>query len=41
VDTGPLLARMPRSLTPLDDGLSTYLAPGARPSVTLTLDGRD
>jgi len=29
VDTGPLLARMPRRLTPLDEGLASYLAPGA------------
>ena len=27
VDTGPLLARMPRRLTPLDEALTTYLAP--------------
>ena len=25
VDLGPLLARMPRRLTPLDEGLATYL----------------
>jgi NADH dehydrogenase len=29
----PLLARMPRRLTPLDEGLATYLAPGAGPAV--------
>jgi uncharacterized protein YbjT (DUF2867 family)/ligand-binding SRPBCC domain-containing protein len=27
VDVGPLLARMPRRLTPLDEGLATYLGP--------------
>jgi uncharacterized protein YbjT (DUF2867 family) len=27
VDIGPLLARMPRRLTPLDEALATYLAP--------------
>ena len=30
VDTGPLLARMPRRLTPLAEGLKTYLGRGAR-----------
>jgi uncharacterized protein YbjT (DUF2867 family)/ligand-binding SRPBCC domain-containing protein len=29
VDAGPLLARMPRRLTPLDEGLRTYLDPAA------------
>jgi NADH dehydrogenase len=29
VDVAPLLERMPRRLTPLDDGLASYLAPGA------------
>ena len=29
VDLGPLLARMPRRLTPLDEGLATYLGPAA------------
>ena len=29
VDIGPLLERMPRRLTPLDEGLSTYLGPEA------------
>jgi NADH dehydrogenase len=29
VDIGPLLARMPRRLTPLDEGLASYLAPSA------------
>jgi len=31
VDVGPLLDRMPRRLTPLDEGLASYLAPGAGP----------
>jgi NADH dehydrogenase len=31
VDTGPLLARFPRRLTPLVEGLASYLAPGAGP----------
>jgi NADH dehydrogenase len=31
VDVAPLLARMPRRLTPLDEGLATYLAPEAGP----------
>lgn len=31
VDLGPLLARMPRRLTPLDEGLDTYLAPNSGP----------
>jgi len=35
VDTGPLLARMPRRLTPLAEGLATYLAPDSGPG-TLT-----
>jgi uncharacterized protein YbjT (DUF2867 family)/ligand-binding SRPBCC domain-containing protein len=39
VDTGPLLRRMPRRLTPLEEGLSTYLAPGSAPA-SLTIDGR-
>jgi uncharacterized protein YbjT (DUF2867 family)/ligand-binding SRPBCC domain-containing protein len=29
VDVGPLLARMPRRLTPLDEGLATYLGPAS------------
>jgi NADH dehydrogenase len=33
VDLAPLLARMPRRLTPLDEGLATYLAPTAGPAV--------
>jgi NADH dehydrogenase len=39
VDPRPLLERMPRRLTPLDEGLATYLAPGSGPS-TLEIDGR-
>ena len=31
VDTAPLLARMPRRLTPLAEGLATYLAPESGP----------
>jgi len=31
VDVAPLLARMPRRLTPLDEGLAAYLAPEAGP----------
>jgi uncharacterized protein YbjT (DUF2867 family)/ligand-binding SRPBCC domain-containing protein len=31
VDIGPLLQRMPRRLTYLEEGLSTYLAPGSGP----------
>lgn len=37
VDLRPLLARMPRRLTPLDEGLRTYLAPGSGPA-TITID---
>jgi NADH dehydrogenase len=37
VDLGPLLARMPRALTPLDAGLASYLAPTAGPG-TVTID---
>jgi uncharacterized protein YbjT (DUF2867 family)/ligand-binding SRPBCC domain-containing protein len=33
VDVAPLLARMPRRLTPLDEGLASYLAPTAGPGV--------
>jgi NADH dehydrogenase len=33
VDLGPLLARMPRSLTPLDAGLASYLAPSSGPAI--------
>ena len=38
VDLAPLLARMPRRLTPLDQGLATYLPPDAMPA-TLEFDG--
>ena len=31
VDLAPLLARMPRQLTPLDEGLASYLSPAANP----------
>gem|GEM_PF-128366 len=37
VDLAPLLARMPRRLTPFDEGLATYLAPGSGPG-TITID---
>jgi uncharacterized protein YbjT (DUF2867 family)/ligand-binding SRPBCC domain-containing protein len=37
VDLAPLLARMPRRLTPLDEGLAGYLAPGSGPA-TITID---
>lgn len=37
VDLGPLLARMPRRLTPLNEGLATYLPPDAGPA-TLEFD---
>jgi NADH dehydrogenase len=40
VDLQPLLERMPRRLTPLDEGLATYLGPRARASSSLTIDGR-
>jgi NADH dehydrogenase len=39
VDIGPLLARMPRRLTPLAEGLASYLGPTA-PDLTLAIDGR-
>jgi NADH dehydrogenase len=39
VDLGPLLERMPRRLTPLEEGLATYLGPTA-PDATLAIDGR-
>jgi NADH dehydrogenase len=38
VDIEPLLARMPRRLTPLDEALATYLAPGSAPG-ELAIDG--
>lgn len=37
VELAPLLARMPRRLTPLDEGLATYLPPDAGPA-TLEFD---
>jgi uncharacterized protein YbjT (DUF2867 family)/ligand-binding SRPBCC domain-containing protein len=37
VDLAPLLERMPRQLTPLEEGLATYLAPDAGPG-TRTID---
>jgi NADH dehydrogenase len=37
VDVAPLLERMPRRLTPLDEGLASYLAPGRSPG-TLEFD---
>jgi NADH dehydrogenase len=37
VDLGPLLNRMPRRLTPLEEGLASYLAPGSAPA-TLTIE---
>jgi uncharacterized protein YbjT (DUF2867 family)/ligand-binding SRPBCC domain-containing protein len=39
VDTGPLLRRMPRRLTSLEEGLATYLAPGSAPA-SVEIDGR-
>jgi nucleoside-diphosphate-sugar epimerase/ligand-binding SRPBCC domain-containing protein len=38
VDVGPLLRRMPRRLTPLDEGLATYLGRTNGPDL-LTIDG--
>jgi NADH dehydrogenase len=37
VDLGPLLERMPRRLTPLDEGLATYLSPESGPG-TVEID---
>jgi nucleoside-diphosphate-sugar epimerase len=39
VDIEPLLERMPRRLTPLDEGLRSYLAPDAGAGM-LSFDGR-
>jgi NADH dehydrogenase len=39
VDLAPLLERMPRRLTPLEEGLATYLGP-ASADTTLVFDGR-
>jgi len=38
VDLEPLLQRMPRRLTPLDEGLASYLRPGSEPAV-ISIDG--
>lgn len=40
VDLGPLLATMPRRLTPLDEGLASYLAPTAAIGA-LTIDHKE
>ena len=37
VDLRPLLERMPRRLTPLDEGLATYLGPRAAAGASTTL----
>ncbi|MEO5705396.1 MAG: NAD(P)H-binding protein [Candidatus Limnocylindrales bacterium] len=37
VDLAPLLERMPRRLTPFDEGLASYLAPGSGPA-TISID---
>ena len=39
VDLAPLLARMPRRLTPLDEGLATYLSPTTGPAA-VSIDAR-
>ncbi len=39
VDIAPLLARMPRRLTPLEEGLATYLGPRHDNRRTLVFDG--
>jgi NADH dehydrogenase len=39
VDNGPLLARMPRRLTPLREGLARYLAPDAGPGTRRFAEG--
>ena len=39
VDIAPLLQRMPRRLTSLDEGLASYLAPDASPA-EISIDGR-
>ncbi|MEO8252557.1 MAG: hypothetical protein ABI578_08805, partial [Chloroflexota bacterium] len=38
VDVGPLLQRMPRRLTPLDEGLASYLGRGDGRDI-ITIDG--
>ena len=40
VDLGPLLARMPRRLTPLDEALQTYLGRRSGPGTSFAIDGR-
>ena len=40
VDVTPLLARMPRRLTRLDDALRTYLRPGPEMERSLEIDGK-
>ena len=40
VDNRPVLRRMPRRLTPLDEGLATYLGPTSPEPLTLTIDGQ-
>lgn len=40
VDLAPLLERMPRRLTPLDEGLSTYLGSDPQDRRSLSFDGR-
>jgi NADH dehydrogenase len=40
VDLGPLLERMPRRLTPLSEGLATYLGPSRGAAPTLAIDAR-
>ena len=40
VDLSPLVERMPRRLTPLEEGLATYLGPRTGASSSLTIDGR-
>jgi NADH dehydrogenase len=39
VDLGPLLKRLPRDLTPLDEGLRTYLGPMSGRGSEITIDG--
>jgi NADH dehydrogenase len=39
VDLQPLLDRLPRRLTPLEEGLRTYLGPERRPDRSLAFDG--
>ncbi|HET9458009.1 MAG TPA: NAD(P)H-binding protein, partial [Candidatus Limnocylindrales bacterium] len=40
VDLGPLLERLPRDLTPLDEGLGSYLGPTSGTGSAITIDGR-